>query len=91
LFEYGANKEGYWNYEWMGIQTEDCIAVLQALYPQYGYVFMFDHSSGHARKRTNGLNANSMNKSFGGVQPKMRETKTESLDQLGYKGVPCLS
>jgi hypothetical protein len=91
LFEYGANKEGYWNYEWMMLQTEDCIDVLQALYPQYDYIFMFDHSNGHDRKRENGLSANSMNKSFGGAQPKMRETMIESLDQLGSKGVPTLS
>ena len=91
LFEYGANKDGYWNYEWMVIQTEDCIDVLQALYPQYDYVFMFDHSSGHDRQRSNGLNANSTNKSFGGAQPKMRDTMIESPDQLGCKGVPTLS
>jgi hypothetical protein len=77
----------------MMMQTKDCIAVLQqALYPQqYDYVFMFDHSNGHDRKRENGLSANSMNKSFSGAQPKMRETMIESPDQLGSQGVPTLS
>ncbi len=33
---------------------------------QYCYAFLFDHSSGHAKKRIGGLNVSAMNKGFGG-------------------------
>ena len=46
-FEYGANNDGYWAYEQMVLQLEDCIDVLRCLYPQYDVLFMFDHSCGH--------------------------------------------
>jgi hypothetical protein len=87
LFEYGANKNGYWNYQWMVLQLEDCIDVLQALYPQFDYLFMFDHSCGHDKKRPNGLNAPNLRKGFGGSQPKMRDTYMESDDHLGTVGM----
>jgi hypothetical protein len=32
-FEYGAKGEGYWSYEHMVIQLEDCIDCLKVLYP----------------------------------------------------------
>ena len=48
-FEYGANNEGYWSYEHMVLQMEDCIDVMHALYPDYDVLFLFDHSCGHDR------------------------------------------
>jgi hypothetical protein len=46
-FEYGANNEGYWSYEHMVLQLEDCVDCLQVLAPQFDYLFLFDHSCGH--------------------------------------------
>ena len=43
--EYGSNKEGYWNYDHMIVQMDDCVQVLKHLYPQFEYVFLFDHSN----------------------------------------------
>lgn len=72
-FDYGKNKEGYWNYSYMVIQLEDCVDVVRALYgDDFEYVFLFDHSCGHDKKRTDGLDAGKMNVSFGGAQPRMR-------------------
>jgi hypothetical protein len=81
--EYGARKEGYWKYESMVIQLEDIVDVLMALYPQYDYVFLFDHSNGHDRMQPDGLNANSVNKNYGGKQPKMHDTELTSDIILG--------
>jgi hypothetical protein len=75
LLEYGANNEGYWNYESMVIQLEDCVDVLQVLYPQFDFLFLFDHSNGHDRMQPNGLNSQKINKYFGGKQVKMRDSK----------------
>ena len=47
-------------------------------------MFLFDHSYGHDKKRSDGLIVENMKKYFGGKQPKMRETKIEST--YGYLG-----
>jgi hypothetical protein len=36
-FDYGASNEGYWNYDWMVLQLEDCMDVLKCLYPHYEF------------------------------------------------------
>jgi hypothetical protein len=87
-FEYGANAEGYWTYDHMVLQFEDCVDVVTVLYPEYDYMFLFDHSCGHDRKRPDGLCANSMRKGFGGKQTIMRDSKIESEEYLGqFRGV----
>ena len=83
-FEYGADSEGYWNYNHMVIQLEDCVDVLKHLYPQYDFLFLFDHSSGHDKQRDDGLNVKKMTKLFGGSQRKMRETEIKKAN--GYLG-----
>ena len=69
-FELGANNEGYWTYNHTSVQFVDCI---KGLYPQFDFVFLFDHSQGQAEKLTNGLDAYSMNQGYGGAQPRMHE------------------
>lgn len=81
-FEFGGSN-GYWNGSHMVVQTEDCINCLKILYPQFDYIFLFDHSSGHAKKRANGLNVTSMNKGYGG-ENNMRSTIIEKVE--GYLG-----
>jgi hypothetical protein len=48
-FGYGAGKDGCWTYNHMVLQFEDCIDVIQALYPQFGSLWIFDHSCSHDR------------------------------------------
>ena len=66
------------------MQLEDCADVLQHLYPQFDYLFLFDHSSGHDKQREDGLNVKKMTKSFGGNQRKMRDTVIKQ--EKGYLG-----
>ncbi|KAI2513790.1 hypothetical protein MHU86_573 [Fragilaria crotonensis] len=73
-FDYGENKEGYWDYNHMVLQFEDVVDCLKVMHPNYHFVFLFDHSSGHAKQRPDGLNASRMNKSFGGKSPAMHPT-----------------
>ncbi len=82
--EYSTNNEGYWCYEWMVIQFEDCMDCLMVLYPQYDYVFLFNHSCGHDKQWEDGLNVQKMGKSYGGKQPAMRDTVISKKD--GYLG-----
>jgi hypothetical protein len=49
---------------------------------RYEFAFLFDHSSGHAKKRSCGLDVRSMNKGFGGER--LRNSKIEEHD--GYLG-----
>jgi hypothetical protein len=47
----------------MILHTEDCIDCLRGIFnTQYEFVFLYNHSSGHAKKRVGGLDAKNMNK-----------------------------
>ena len=80
LFDPGMNTEGYWTYNHAVLQAEDCFDCLKVLHLGYKHVFLFDSSSGHAKKRSDGLDARKMNVSYGGKQAVMRATKIESVD-----------
>jgi hypothetical protein len=83
-FKYGANNQGYWKYDHMVLQMEDCIDVVKNLWPQSDYVFLFEHSCGHDRRRPDGLATKSLNKGFGGAQTNMRELKIEGDDEDNF-------
>lgn len=68
----------------MSLQFEDVVDCLLVLYPEFEFVFLFDHSQGHARKRNGALNALHMSKHFGGSQPLMRDTTI--LSDTGFLG-----
>ena len=80
-FEVGANNEGYWTYNHISIQFEDCVDCLRVIFTQFDFAFQFDqHSQGPAKKLANGLDAYSMNRGFGGVQPRMRKSIIKAED-----------
>ena len=82
LFEYGGDR-GYWTGNHMILQVEDCIDCLRVLNnDRYRYAFLFDRSSGHAKKRIGGLDVGAMNKGFGGDH--MRGTLIKKKE--GYLG-----
>ena len=81
--EYGASKDGYWDYNHMAIQLDDCLDVLEALHPDFDVIFLLDHSNGHDLIRPDGLNANKIRKYFGGKQPKMIDTNIKDETYLG--------
>ncbi|KAG7350939.1 hypothetical protein IV203_029977 [Nitzschia inconspicua] len=80
----GINNEGYWNSNHMAVQFEDVVDCLKVLYPSHEFVFLFDHSQGHNRKRKGALDVNNMNVSFGGKQERLRDTIIQNLE--GYLG-----
>ena len=86
-FEHGANNEGYWRYENMCMQLEDCTDVLKVMIEDWGQeyeiVFMLDHSQNHNKHKSDGLNAKRMNACFAGAQPKMRRSKLDDVSCLG--------
>jgi hypothetical protein len=59
-FDYGVANEGYWCYERMVLQM-DCADVLHTLYPQFDFLFLFDHACSHDKQQPDGL-------SYGGKQ-----------------------
>jgi hypothetical protein len=85
-FEYGhgVGKEGYWTYNHMALQFEDCVDCVQALYPNYDSVWMFDHSCGHDRGREDGLVVGNMSTLWGGKQGRIRATEIKEV--YGYLG-----
>jgi hypothetical protein len=68
FLDYGKNKEGYWNYEMFNEQVEDLTDCVECLYPDFQFVMEADWSSGHAKGRSDALNAATMNVNFGGKQ-----------------------
>ena len=83
FFEYGADKEGYWNYEYMALQLEDIVDCLVVMFPAHDFVFLFDQSSGHGKQQSDGLNALNMNNDWGGAVPSMRDTQIIDQACLG--------
>ena len=73
FFRSGRNCDGFWTSSHMKIQVEDIIDVLQELYPEFDFLFLFDQSSGHTKMKHDGLNADKMNVSFGSKE-KIRDT-----------------
>ena len=83
-FAYG-NKNGYWTGNHMILHTEDVIDCLKVMHgDEYDYVFLFDSSSGHAKKRVDGLDAKAMNKNWHSAPSPARNTKIER--QEGFVG-----
>ena len=75
FFEYGENREGHWAFNNMVLQFEDAVDVLKVMLPEYDFIFLFDHSAGHAKQRLDGLNQHRMNKAFGGKAVPMQDTR----------------
>lgn len=90
ILNYGKGKDGYWSYNHMVLQIEDCIDCMQVLFPEpnnptrckYDLVFELDHSSGHNADRKDGLTTTSsqLNSSWGGKQRFMRESTLTAED-----------
>ena len=80
--EYGSSNEGYWTYESMILQLEDCIDVLNHTHPQFEFLFLFDHSNGHGRVQPNGLSVTKISIKYGGKEPKIRNSKL-TTDEFG--------
>ena len=59
-FQYGAAKDGYWSYEHLVCQLEDCQDVMRVLYSDFAVRYNVDHSCGHDRQKEDGLNTNNM-------------------------------
>jgi hypothetical protein len=74
VFEVGIEKEGYWNSDHMALQFEDLVDCLKVSFPSIDFLCLFDQSSGHGKKRENGLSVVDMNTGWGGKQSKMRNT-----------------
>ena len=87
LFEYGQHKQGYWNSDMFCKQITDVLDCLEHLWPNSQFCIEVDHSSGHTKKREDGLCAVRMNKDWGGKQPEMHETEIKQ-GCLGDNQVP---
>lgn len=79
FFEYGKNKEGYWDGVKFEQQCEDMLDVLEILYPDMQLLIEVDHSSGHLKEQSDGLEVNKMGMNPGGVTIKKRDTVTVHL------------
>jgi hypothetical protein len=72
-------KDGRWTYELFAKQTGDVLDLHECLHPDLQIIGECDWSSGHSKAQNFALNSTSMNKNWGGSQPKMRTSG--SLDE----------
>ena len=74
------------------MQTEYCMNFLALIFEgRYEFVFLYDHSSGHTKKRGGGLDVTEINKDWGGGE--MRTTLIKDKSYLGpYHDLenPCM-
>jgi hypothetical protein len=93
MFEYRKDKAGFWGYNHMVVQLEDCADCLHILFPgivnrRYKYLFNFelDHSSGHSKNRIDGFSCTKShtNLEYGKKQSKMCATLIQSKE--GFLG-----
>jgi hypothetical protein len=69
----------------MVCQLDDCVDVLKVLHGnRYDFMFLFDHSCGHDKKRSDRLTVENMKKYYGGKQPIMQDATIKST--YGYLG-----
>jgi hypothetical protein len=68
----------------MVLEFEDCADVVTTLYPQYNFLFLFDHSCGHDRMPEDALRVDGMNTGYGVEQNIMGESIIKGED--GYLG-----
>jgi len=59
----------------MAVQLEDCVDCLRVCFPEYDFVFLFDHSQGHTKKCMGALQASTVGLQFGGEQPIMHDSE----------------
>jgi hypothetical protein len=86
-FDHGKNQEGYLNNAQITNQAEDVIDILHGLFPNHDLKFHEDNSSGHTKKRKDGLNVNVMNFGWGGKQPYMRPSQLTD-GSIGHRQHP---
>ncbi len=55
FFEYGAHRDGYWNFHHAALQLEDVVDCLAVLFRNFDFVFLFEQSSGHGKLQKDGL------------------------------------
>ena len=67
-FEYSASSKGYWIYERMFLQLEDCKNILKDLCPGIYLIFLFNHPCGDDIVREERLNVMNTNSGFVGEQ-----------------------
>jgi hypothetical protein len=73
-FRYGKNHEGYWTNRHMKLKLEDVVDCLCVAFPDFDFLFLFDQSSDHTKKRDDGLSTQNMNVEFGGKVSEMRHS-----------------
>ena len=82
-FDFGVNQDGFWSYHHMALQNEDAFDILSVVYPYSDFVILMDQSSGHTKKRENGLDVSKMSKNWGGNKDHvMRSTTVREVGEF---------
>ena len=85
FFKHGSSvgREGWWDCALFINQVKYLVDCFEVLYPERQFVVEEDWSSGHSKKREDGLDVNRMNVGPGGSKPTMHDTVICSSACLG--------
>ena len=62
--------------KWMVCQLDDCIDILKVVFEdKYNFMFLFNHSCGQDKRRSDGLVVENMKKYFGGYNQRCGKQK----------------
>ena len=81
-FQFVANQEDYWDYNYIIPHLDDFIDYLNVLYPKYNYAYLFNNSSGRVKNCSDALHIIHMSIYHGDVQYKQRYTLIETTDGI---------
>ena len=74
IFEYGKNNDGYWDEAKLYNQVvTKALLIVQALYPRYSPLFLFDNTTSHSVNFKDILYVKGINKSPRGKQPVLQK------------------
>ena len=66
MYGSGTSRNGYWLYEHLAVQLEDCLGILHCLYKDKSNVRInVNHSYGHNQQKEDSLKVENMNCDYG--------------------------
>ena len=74
-FEYGESDEGYWTYERMVLQLEDCTDILKYFHPSIDLISIFNHPYGRDKGIENRMNITKKNIGYVRTQQEIHPTE----------------
>ena len=85
FFEFGINRQGYWNHDLFAKQVESVLDCMEHIYPERQLLIEVDRSSEHMKYADHALDANDLNLTWDGKQRIMHPSQIKDASYLGNR------